>query len=175
MNIKSLFPWIAILSFACSSLPARQKTPDDLLSAKDKALEKAGRLRGPALSSGIGDKEPWKSYNQWRCFSSKTAEVICVDEDDNGIKKVPTLSIEDGKHLYEFTMEVEPEPDCAKVSAKWNKLLKDEPAFCAFAALLPTDEESGPDSKTQSMWIIDRLKTSRGYWETQEEDNWAKD
>ncbi|MGZ3709705.1 MAG: hypothetical protein ACXWP5_11550 [Bdellovibrionota bacterium] len=148
--------------------------PADLLSGEDYAQEESDRTDGHALSSALDDENPWESFNKWQCFPADSAEITCATAEYNGPKDVPILTVSYGTHHYEFSMDPEPEPDCAKVSAKWKNLLENQSSFCTYAAFLQYSEDaSGTPDKDESVWIINQLKTGKGYWKFENKEDWA--
>lgn len=149
----------------------------NLLNDIDYAKARSDAAQGPALTAPLDGSPYWSSYNQWLCFSSQNIEMSCLEAEYNGIKKVPVLHLTEGTHYFEFSMDPEPALDCNKVIDRWNALLKNELAFCAYAAPLQELDITAYDSnaETGSVWIINQLKTAKGYWKFESEENWLRD
>ena len=145
-------------------------TPDDYRFQHEEA-----RTRGPALSAPLDGKTPyWESFNQWLCLPAGSVEVTCLEADYAGSAMVPTIHVLNDGHYYEISMDPEPKPDCETITRHWAELLNGEHAFCAYAA--PLQEYDGDLSDTGakdgSVWIINRLKTGKGYWNFESPENW---
>ena len=168
---------ITVLAGA-SSLSMSYNPSFNLLTSEDYHLMESDSARGPALSAILDGKTPyWESYNEWQCFPAKSVEIECVEAGDGDSTKIPILHVIYGAHYYEFSLDSEPEPDCGKITARWRDLLAGEDAFCAYAAFLEYFEEVPPDSdaKDGSTWIIKQLKTAKGRWTFDADENWIKD
>ncbi len=130
-----------------------------LLSDEDVALElqQKEELR-PALSSPLDDDEQWEAYNQWLCFSVTSIELACSEVDYGGWRKIPSLRAHGANHRFEFDVSPERDWDCEATLQDWSRLLESSSEICVFAARLqPIDENS-------SLWYIERIKTTQGYW-----------
>ncbi len=162
-NVISIIAAVAALS----SLSMYRNPVMDLLDEHDYEQMKSDFDRGPALSAPINGSPYWASYNQWLCFPTQDLEISYVEvESSGGTKKLPTLHVTEGSHFFEFSMESDLTPDYDKVTNHWKSLLQDEEAFCVYAAPLQELDVTNYDTpaETASLWIIDRLKTAKGYW-----------
>ena len=174
-SVKKLTLNISILLLGILNLSMYYDPNSELLSTADYEQIKLDSTRGPALSSYLDGKSLyWESYNTWQCFPTRDLEIDCMEAEYNGIKRVPTIHIIYNLHRFEFSMDPEPEPNCDIIIDRWKNLLLDENTFCTYAAFLQDLDLSDPDSiaKDGSVWIINQLKTSKGYWNFELEDNW---
>jgi hypothetical protein len=132
-----------------------------ILSQYDLFIEKLITLEGPALSSAIGQTPAWQSFNQWICFHHKQIEALQAEAIDyHKRKKIPLLAANgDSQNSggYEFELD-DFDLNYRLILKEWNYLMKDESEICLFAAHLQTTPEG------LSLWVLDRLKTSKGYW-----------
>jgi hypothetical protein len=177
--VKNYLPLSFAFLLACTTISMTDGFYSALLTEDDyKAQQQEATARGPALSAPLDGKTPyWESFNQWLCFPVEAVEITCLEAEYGRIVKVPALHIVYGAHYYEFSMDPDPEPDCEAVTRYWRTLLEGEREFCVYAAPLQEYEgvpsESG--AKDGSVWIINRLKSGKGYWNFETEDNWLKD
>lgn len=174
---KSLIT-LAAIATGLSSLSMYRNLATDLLDGHDYEQMRVDVSRGSALSGPLVNGSPtWASYNQWLCFPARDVEIACAeDEYDREIRKVPVLHTTEGSHYFEFSMDAEPAPDCDKITERWKALLQDEGAFCAYAAPLQELNISAYDTQAEagSLWIINQLKTSKGYWRFESDENWLR-
>lgn len=175
-NFRSLS--IAIL-LACSTLSMTQAFHSGILNDDDYLLqEQEFTAHKPALSAPLDGKTPyWESFNKWLCFPADRVEVTCLDAEYDGIVQVPALHVVQNEHYYEISMDPEPKPDCALIARRWRELLDGEREFCAYAAALQEYDAVPPESgaKDGSVWIINRLKSDKGYRDFTADENWLKD
>jgi hypothetical protein len=52
---------------------------------------------------------------------------------------------------------------------RWSSLLRDEESLCVYSASLP--DISGPND---FVFSVDRIKSSKGYWDYDDEQNWKE-
>jgi hypothetical protein len=136
-----------------------------LLSAEDFAQERTDADH-PALSSSLQEDPGWESFNTWSCFSARNLELEC-SELDFGAIHVPTLRVIENSAAYDFSLDPEPNMDCEQIRDQWRQLLDGEPAICTYAAYLqdlPADSLRDGSLDSWTLWIVNRLKTSKGYW-----------
>ena len=159
-----------------SSLSMYHNPSTDLLDEPDYERMRTDASQGPALSGPlINGAVSWASYNQWLCFPAQNIDITCMeDEYGGGVRKVPALHVSEGSHYFEFSMDPEPTPDCDKITKRWKALLEDEGVFCAYAAPLQELDIGVYDTaaETGSFWIINQLKTAKGYWSFESDENW---
>ncbi|MFN8370283.1 MAG: hypothetical protein U0T83_06625 [Bacteriovoracaceae bacterium] len=129
----------------------------DILNENDWNLYKQNN-ENPALSSSVQDEIQWKSYNKWRCFSSEKLEFSCGTVDYNGEHDVPIINIEDN----EYDLSPEYTWDCKKIIQVWSKLIENEKSVCIYGAYL---QDLELEKITSSLWYIERIKTSKGYFQ----------
>jgi hypothetical protein len=152
--------FLIVLIAGMSNLSMYSDRYATVLDSSDYNWERVDAASGEsALSAPSIDGEPaWESYNQWQCFPSDGIEMQWH-----------------ASHLYEFSMDADPEPDSDKVIDDWKKLLEDEGAFCVYAAFLQKLDYLPKDPSLEgSLWITNRLKTRKGYWSFDAEDNYAQ-
>jgi hypothetical protein len=166
---RSLFPprihstrigWTALL--ALMNLSMQPTDPWRILTHRDFELEQRDRRRGPELSSPLGAYPAWQSYNEWRCMDSRDVNLECTDIDEGNLQ-VPTLSVQDQGKFIEFSLDPEPDRDCAETLAEWSRVLEHSEAFCAYAAYLqelPTAEDGMP----RELWITSGLRSLGSQW-----------
>jgi hypothetical protein len=111
---------------------------------------------------------------RWQCFPTSGVEFQCAEAQYEGLRRVPLFHVEYASHLYEFSMETDPAPDCDKVLNDWKKLFKGEDAFCVYAAYLQKLEFQPKDGIDGSVWMINRLKTRKGYWSFDSDENYIR-
>lgn len=128
----------------------------------------------PALSAVLDGKEPyWESFNLWQCFPTDKIRIECQEAEYHGPKWTPSLYVMSESHRFEFSMDPDPEPDCERIVANWKSLLEDERAFCVYAAFLQiADDVDESEARDGSLWIINELKTQKGYWKFEADENW---
>jgi hypothetical protein len=129
------------------------------------------------MTSIEGETPYWESYNQWLCFPAESVEVTCEEAEYDGVVRIPTLHVVQDGHYYEIGMEPDPKPDCERVTHQWRELIQGEHTLCAYAAplqeLTTIPAESG--AKDGSLWIINSLKSGKGYWDVVTGENLLKD
>ena len=174
---KGLITIIAIAA-GVSSLSMYRNPATDLLDEHDYERMRIDVSQGPALSGPlISGSVSWASYNQWLCFPAQNIDVACAeDEYDEETRKVPVLHVMENSHYFELSMDAEPAPDCDKVTERWKALLQDEGAFCAYAAPLQELDINAYDTHAEagSLWIVNQLKTAKGYWHFESDENWLR-
>jgi hypothetical protein len=150
-----------------------------VLDSSDYNWEHLDRATGESALSGflVESKPTWESYNQWQCFPSDGIEMQCAEADYEGhVRRIPLIHVWHASHLYEFSMESEPEPDCDQVVGHWKGLLTGEDAFCVYAAYLQELEYLPKDPSLEgSLWIMNRLKTRKGYWSFDSDENYIRE
>lgn len=177
--MKKYLPLSIAFFLACTTISMTDGFYSTLLKEDDyKAQQQDASARSPALSAPLDGRTPyWESFNQWLCFPAKAVEITCLEAEYGGIVKVPALHIVYDAHYYEISMDPDPKPDCEFVTRRWQELLEGESGFCAYAA--PLQEYDGVPSesgaKDGSVWIINRLKSNKGYWNFEADENWLKD
>jgi hypothetical protein len=169
----------AVSFLACSMLSMVEAPHSELLNDEDYRLQsEAFAAHDSALSAPLDGKTPyWESYDQWLCFPADKVEVTCLEAEYGGIVPVPAIHVVQTGHYYEITMDPDPKPDCELVSRRWRELLDGESEFCAYAAPLQEHDAVPEDSGARdgSIWIVNRLKSSKGSWDFTTEENWLKD
>ncbi len=148
-----------MISFLLLGLPVAFSDFSSLLSADDLERETLERESGhPALGGLLNDPEPWESYNQWKCFPTKWANLTFAEVDYGGWKKVPSITIESPSHTDLFDLEPDEPWDNLKTMARWAELFDQADEVCIYAAFLQEFDEDTSD------WIIADIKTRNGYW-----------
>jgi len=143
----------------------------DLLTDIDYEQEAEDRNEGPALSSAIDQEPHWESFNYWQCYSTQAIRFEC-SELDYGKTFVPTLRVLDRNHLYDFSLDPEPNLNCEETLKRWAEILDKQISFCVYAAYLqelPAESYANEGVSRWSLWIVDQLK-SNGYWKYRTED-----
>jgi hypothetical protein len=173
---KSLISAIALVA-GLSSLSMYRNPALDLLDERDYEQMRNDIAHGPALSAPLDRSPYWASYDQWHCFPTESIEISYVEAEYGEMRKLPTLHVTEGSHLYEFSMDPEPAPNFDNITNKWKALLQDEGTFCVYAAPLQELDVANNDTTAESasLWIIHQLKTTKGYWTFESEENWLKD
>ena len=174
--MKKISIFALVLLTSAASLSMLRIPFTDILNGDDyKAVEIDAR-RGSALSAPLDGKTPyWESFNRWQCFPADQIETMCLEADYGTVRKVPAIHVSYGSHLYEFSMDPEPEPDCEKILDRWKQLLAGEDAFCTFAAFLQDLDTNETEAIDGSVWIINQLKTRKGYWSFEADENWIQE
>jgi hypothetical protein len=168
------------LLLASNTLSMTQMPRSEILTENDYRLQwQEFSMHRPALSAPLDGSTPyWESFNQWLCFPADNVDVTCLEEDlhERSIW-TPALTVVQDDHYYEIAMESEPEPDCALVKSRWHELIDGEEEVCVYAAAEPGTYPIPQDSgvKDGSSWVIDRLKSGKGYWNAAADENWRKD
>ena len=157
-----LFVLLLIPFAGCAHMKA---DPSGLLTVEDLALQRDQDL--PAMTSSLQDKVQWQSFNEWRCFSVEGLEIIesavKFNERDSW-RKISLISIEHAGRLYEFNVPHEFYWDAKGLEREWRALFEGSPEVCFFAALVQDAHPDGP-GEDATPYEIDRIKTSRGYWD----------
>jgi len=149
----------------------------DLLDEHDYAQMENDFAHAPAMSAPLDGSPYWAAYNQWLCFPTQNIEISYVEAEYGEMRKLPTLHVTQDSHFFEFSMDPEPAPNFDNIAAKWKALLKDEAAFCVYAAPLQELDVThySTPAESASLWIVNRLKTSKGYWNFESDENWLKE
>jgi hypothetical protein len=165
--------FVIALIAATSSLSMYHDPAYDLLDDSDYARMRSDSTQGPALSAPLDGSPYWESYNQWLCFPTQKIEIDCLEAEYGEVRKLPVLHVTENSHYFEFSMDPEPAPDCDQVTGRWKILLKNEGVFCAYAAPLQELDVTAYDTDAEagSVWIINLLKTSKGYWRFESQEN----
>lgn len=153
----------AIAFLFCISQTTRTEETSPLLDSADLILERLDRTHGPALSSTTNDRHTWESDNQWMCFPSSQVEIDSTEVFYSGSqKKMPQFTVESLGHHFDITPSDDLTLDSEKTIEEWSLFLRDSSEVCFYAAFLQylIDEDDLP----HSLWILERFKTSNGYW-----------
>jgi hypothetical protein len=145
----------------------------DILGETDWYLSKQAAASGtPALSSTIGAENQWESYNEWRCFSTKSIDLRCATIDDNSSSLIPVVSVlsKDEDLDYEYALGSEYIWDCQKVIDSWATLVDEQESICLYGARL-----QAPEQDNISLWYIDQIKTQNGYWKMENYHDFLSD
>ena len=167
--MKIIFPIAISLLLASGTLSMTRVPYSEILTKEDYQMQlQAFVAHKPEMTAFEGETPYWESFNQWLCFPAKNIEVGCEETDDDGdTTQIPLLRVIQDGHYYEISMDPDPKPDCERVKRQWRELMQDERELCAYAAplqeLKPVPAESG--AKDGSLWIINCLKTGKGYWD----------
>lgn len=159
-------------SFLLISVSAYAFIRSPLLAESDLEFQKTDNTQGPALGSTLLQEGGWASYNQWQCFSLEDAIMDCAVYDDGAL--VPSIRIETPKHTYLFDTHVEDKLSCSETLEKWNELAGNGTEICVFAAQMPDVDFGNDEQIQQSLWYINRIKMSGGYWNLFEESQEIK-
>lgn len=142
----------------------------DLLSPEDREMEASDQDGVPGLSSALNSDVDWESRNIWRCFSKEEIHIEC-SELDTGAIHVPTIRLNDGGQLLDFSLDPSPNLACHEVLARWTELLENQRIFCVYASHLQELEYEKSESDgvlDWHLWIISQLKTNSGSWKWNE-------
>ena len=162
-NVSRTFAWTyllfasALILGSCST-PQRPDSP--VLTKLDYDLERSDRASGPALSSGIGDPHPFKSYNEWQCFDSKKIELGTAEIEYGHLKQIPNLLASSPGRELDFAPEGDDELNTPHAMMKLKKLLQGSASVCVYAALLQK-EVSKNGQPVMEIWILQRVKTKK--------------
>lgn len=160
-----------IISATLCALSMSGPNHSDILTDQDYAQELSDENAGPALSSAIDEKPHWESFNTWQCFSTQTIQLECTALDYGKIG-VPTLKVRDQNHLYDFSLDPDPNLSCEEVLPKWSAILDRQISFCVYSAYLqelPAESYAHEGVTRWSLWIVDQIK-SNGYWRYRSDD-----
>ena len=174
--MKTPIPLLSTLLLGCLTLSMAQVSPSKILNEEDYRLQwQEFSMHRPALTAPLDGSTPyWESFNQWLCFPADKVELTCLEDNYNGVVWVPALHVVQNDHYYEFVMNQPPNPDCELVKRRWHELIDGEQEFCVYAAASQEYDTVPPESgaKDGSAWTIDRLKSSKGYWDFAADENW---
>jgi hypothetical protein len=168
---------VIVVAASLSSLSMYHNPAMALLNEHDYARVENNLTHGPALSAPTDGSPYWAAYNRWLCFPAENIEISYVEAEYGEIRKVPTLHVTEGSNFFEFSVDPEPAPHFDNITENWKALLKDETVFCVYAAPLQDLDVSNYETTVESasLWVINRLKTSKGYWKLESDENWLKD
>jgi hypothetical protein len=159
MNLKKIIPLFFIAVFLVSFI-----SPDMhyfILDESDYEFMREDN-KSPALS--IPDKN-FKSYNKWQCFDVDDIQFLLAEIDYNGWHKIPSIKI----GSMNFDLDPDINWDIEKVSNYWSDLVDGSRSICIFGAYLQIDDNKN------SLWYIQKIKTSNGYWDRDRYDQFLKD
>lgn len=166
MNKKYLIIILVLIS-ASASLAAFSLNYYDILNEKDIERQISDSEKGPTLSSGTYNSPQWESFNTWQCFSTSQIELNCLQIADMENTFVPDLQVLKNSRIYDFSLDPELELDCEENLNQWSALLQNEERFCTYAAYLqevPEYIDLDQNITSAGLWIIEKLKTDKGYW-----------
>ena len=164
----------SILAFALPILSMKWNDTYKILSDEDIKMEHD--QTDPALSSATYEETQWKSFDRWRCFHSDEVEIRCAEvcwKSDScvsgGWERQPFISVLHDGHLFEFEDESRSHRPCEEILNDWRAVLDRQVGTCILAAHLQ-DNDVDPDEgiKKRSVWILSRLKTYIGQWQTED-------
>jgi hypothetical protein len=166
--MKKYIVCITTLLAAVTSLSMYSAPYRDLLSEDDYNKEQEDSIRPAITAPDIDGVVAWKSFDHWECFSTERSKVEC-DPDEEGTEICyPHLVVESGSDVFDFQVSAPGSYlNSDLILSRWNSLLANEEAFCAYAAYIPNVSR-----KHEFVFDIDRLKTFQGYWESSAEENW---
>lgn len=167
MKFSKNVSFVALSFIFLIGVPSPIKGSDGsaLLSTEDLAHEKTDRERGPALSSAINDPNPWATYNQWMCFDANQIEIETVEVKYHAEwEKTPQVVVTTtpGQRI-ELSLDSYETIDTENVIRDWRNLFRDSREICFFAAFLQY-MDSDDASVVDSLWVLEELKTEKGYW-----------
>jgi hypothetical protein len=130
----------------------------------------------PSLHSVPGEVPSWETYNRWLCFPmSALNEVECRDhqtdrawsefslEERDGGGFLSVMNVHHEGHHYRFEAPGWKIPGgCIEDIEEMKELLKDQDAFCVFAAEWPSEEALAGEDEESTLWITYGLKTKVG-------------
>jgi len=163
--------WLIVIGALCLVAPLiRADAPTSTVLAEDDyEMERLSREDGPALSSEIGSKNPWESYNEWRCFPTKAVELSCVEIEYGGERRrSPTIGAVSDDHRFEYDLDPTFRWDCEFTLNEWREVIGTSPEVCLFGAHLQPLEEGA------SLWVLSDIKSQDGYWEEYESKAYAR-
>ena len=138
-----------------------------LLNENDMEFQRIDNANGVALGSELKSEHPWGSYNEWMCFPMSQVELTCADYDHGTL--VPSITVTTDNEIFLFDTYVENRLDCDETLSAWRQLLAGGSESCIFAAHMPDVALGSIGNRPQSLWYINRLKGSGGYWNLFEE------
>ena len=164
-----IFLLIITALFSISAISNTESDPTYLLEDYDFELEEVTNNPTAPISIQDSNGQLVPSYNEWICLSSQDLVLTCseheFEEDETVI--VPMISVDDGNKVFEFEVSSSETLDCNDTLEQWVKLVDSENAICVLAAYLQNltfkDDEV---IDNHSLWILDGLKTKKGYWFT---------
>lgn len=152
---------------------AKLKEIKKAMNSFPKEVRRQERAHREEMTALEGETPYWESFNQWLCFPAESVEVTCEEAEYDGNVQIPALHVVQDGHYYEISMDPDPKPDCERITRQWRELIQGEHELCAYAAplqeLTSIPAESG--AKDGSLWIINCLKSSKGYWDVVTSDN----
>jgi hypothetical protein len=163
------FRLVIVLLAAALNLSMYYNPHASLLNADDLEFERVDREDGPELGGSLSEANEghrWESFNEWQCFPTRDVQSECTELDSPEIH-VPTIRIRHAGHLFDFSMDPEPDMDCDYVIRNWKTLLEGEDSFCVYAAYLqdlPVDQSGEEDVDGWTLWIVKQMKTKKDYW-----------
>lgn len=166
---------IATLFTAVTSLSMYRSPSWDLLNEDDYRQEQEDFQKPAVTIPDYDGTDAGKSFNQWQCFSTGQVKIECdpdADEVASENKDIcyPHLLIENGADTSDFQLLTPGSYLNSKwILDRWSSLLRDEESLCVYSAYLP--DISGP---SDFVFSVDRLKTSKGYWDYDDEQNWKE-
>ncbi len=132
------------------------------LDKNDFLLMETDHIKGPALWRGSYDRPYWESYNEWLCFPSHDLRLSLFEiEYEHRAKLLPQIDVWRQGYLYEITLNAGSDLDSGQVIDIWVALTYGVSEVCVYAAFLQEIEVDGGQG---GLWVISRLKTSRGTW-----------
>lgn len=166
---RSTISRIAIAA-AISTLSMSNDSYRALLGAEDYRVELENSSSPSVVSPDPGEGAPWKSFNQWVCFSAEDAKVECEPDGTSSTTCYPRLTVQvaSGGMSFELLMG-DDSLNSGAILNRWDFLLTGAESVCVLAALLP--DVSGPQ---EAIFSLQRIKTDNGYWDYDREDNWRE-
>jgi hypothetical protein len=162
--------FLVVFLAASTSLSMYNAPYRDLLSDEDYRKEQEDSKR-PAITAPIVDGVvDWQSFNQWQCFSTKQLKIECVPDEEGRNLCYPLMIVDEGTDVFEFEVSTGGGYiNSDLILSQWNSLLADEQAFCAYSGYIPDDSDSH-----EFVFDLSQIKTSKGYWEYDAEENWRE-
>jgi hypothetical protein len=167
--------FIAALFTAVTSLSMYRSPSRDLLNEDDYRQEQEDSKKPAVTAPDLAGTGARKSFNQWQCFPSSQIKIECDPDEDTTTSEnqdicYPHLLVEEDADIFDFQLLT---PDgylnSNWILDRWSSLLRDEESLCVYSAYLP--DISGPSG---FVFSVDRLKTSKGYWDYDDEQNWKE-
>jgi hypothetical protein len=133
-----------------------------LLTQYDLDFQERDNEDGPELSSIIGSKLPWESYNKWQCFGLADTHYDCSVYGDDLL--VPNIIVETPQHIFHFDTHLDDNFECEQTLSHWRDLIDGGEELCIYAAQMPNVDLGQDEGRSQSLWYIDQIKGAAGYW-----------
>jgi len=169
--MKKWFVLAITVPLAAASLSMYRPSSLDLLTEEDYRQEQDDS-KTPAVTAApdVDGKIAWKSFNQWQCFPVSQLKFECDPDSEGQETCYPHLIVEQDGSVFDFQFLTPGDNlKSAVVLDRWNSLVANEESFCVYGAYLPDVSDS-----REAVFSVDRLKTAKGYWDYDSEENWYR-